>query len=192
MWERIIWIVLRGLGWWCNIYMHVEQIYLYFVPTVLSGDSLSCNTLFFLLDYTINGIYKLSNNPPPLLLAEKYEIQLYGCQNIVLNLIIDIAKNCTQSTHPDLSFHHQSLCLTTCIDGISKCHSEIVHHRHQTLSQKRPPFSPPTAYFLSIHFQRNFVCFLFFLQSPCIVFFTIERPLGILIEKRKIKNDSTT
>lgn len=190
--ERTIWKVLHGLGWWCNIYMHGEQIYLYFVPTVLSGDSMSCNTQFFLLDYTINGICKLSNTPPPHLLpAEKYEIQLYGCQNIVLNSIIDIAKNCTQSTQPDLSFHHQSLCLTTCIDGISKCHSEIVHHRHQTLSQKRPPFSPPTAYFLFIHFQRNFVLFIF-LQSPCIVFFTIERPLGILKEKRKIKNDSTT
>lgn len=172
--------------------MHVEQIYLYFVPTVHSGDCTSCNTLFFLLDYTINGIYKLSNNPPPHLLpAEKYEIQLYGCQNIVLNLIIDIAKNCTQSTHPDLSFHHQSLCLTTCIDGISKCHSEIVHHRHQTLSQKRPPFSPPTASFLSIHFQRNFVLYFFFTKSMY-CFFTIERPLGIMIEKRKIKNDSTT
>lgn len=109
--------------------------------------------------------------PPHLLPAEKYEIQLYGCQNIVLNSIIDIAKNCTQSTHPDLSLHHQSLCLTTCIDGISKCHSEIVHHRHQTLSQKRPPFSPPTAYFLSIHFQRNFVLFFFFTKSMYCVFY---------------------
>lgn len=110
---------------------------------------------------------------PHLLPAEKYEIQLYGCQNIVLNSIIDIAKNCTQSTHPDLSFHHQSLCLTTCIDGISKCHSEIVHHRHQTLSQKRPPFSPPTAYFLSIHFQRNFV-FLFFYKVHVLCFLQLK------------------